>query len=118
MRPPEFKMEGSVRPELRWAHSFSPCLCGTCGSISLTVFFLAFLPQFVVEGAGPASAQLFLHGSLIIVVAAFVEPLMVMLGSKLTQYLGQNTRVAKWMDRGLGALFVGLGVRLALSDRA
>ena len=83
----------------------------------VAVFFLAFLPQFVVEGAGPASAQLFLHGSLIIVVAAFVEPPLVILGSKLTKYLSQNTRVAIWMDRGLGALFVGLGVRLALSER-
>ena len=84
----------------------------------VAVFFLAFLPQFVVDGAGPASAQLFLHGSLIIVVAAFVEPPLVFLGSKLTRYLKQNTRVAIWMDRGLGALFVGLGLRLALSERA
>ncbi len=83
----------------------------------VAIFFLAFLPQFVVEGAGPASAQLFLHGSLIIVVAAFVEPPLVILGAKLSKYLSQNTRVATWMDRGLGALFVGLGVRLALSER-
>ncbi|MEM7563879.1 MAG: LysE family translocator [Pseudomonadota bacterium] len=83
----------------------------------VAVFFLAFLPQFVVEGAGPASAQLFLHGLLIIVVAAFVEPPLVILGAKLSKYLSQNNRVATWMDRGLGALFVGLGVRLALSER-
>lgn len=83
----------------------------------VAVFFLAFLPQFVVEGAGPASAQLLLHGSLIIVVAAFVEPPLVIIGSKLTKYLSQNARVAIWMDRGLGALFVGLGIRLALSER-
>ncbi|MCK0770059.1 LysE family translocator [Chromohalobacter canadensis] len=37
----------------------------------VAIFFLAFLPQFVVQGAGPVGAQLFLHGSLIIVVAAF-----------------------------------------------
>ena len=83
----------------------------------VAVFFLAFLPQFVVEGAGPASAQLFLHGTLIIVVAAFIEPFLVMIGAKLTRYLSQNNRVAIWMDRGLGALFVGLGLRLALSER-
>ena len=35
----------------------------------VSIFFLAFLPQFVVDGAGPVSAQLFLHGSLIIIVA-------------------------------------------------
>ncbi|HHI71584.1 MAG TPA: LysE family translocator, partial [Rhodobacteraceae bacterium] len=40
----------------------------------VAIFFLAFLPQFVVAGAGPVWAQLFLHGVLIIVVAAFIEP--------------------------------------------
>ena len=83
----------------------------------VAIFFLAFLPQFVVVGAGPASAQLFLHGSLIIVVAAFIEPPLVILGAKLTNYLSQNSRVAAWMNRGLGSLFIALGVRLALSER-
>lgn len=83
----------------------------------VAVFFLAFLPQFVVEGAGPASAQLFLHGVLIIVVAALVEPPLVFLGARLSRYLGQNAGLAMWMDRGLGAMFVGLGARLALSER-
>ncbi len=82
----------------------------------VAVFFLAFLPQFVEVGAGSVSAQLFLHGSLIIVVAAFVEPPLILIGGKLTGYLGSNTQVSRWMDRGLGALFIGLGVKLATSD--
>jgi len=83
----------------------------------VAIFFLAFLPQFVEAGAGPVSAQLFLHGSLIIVVAAFVEPPLIIIGGKLTGYLNNNTRVSRWMDRGLGALFVWLGIKLATSDR-
>lgn len=84
----------------------------------VAIFFLAFLPQFVVAGAGPTSLQLFLHGSLIIVVAAFIEPPLIFLGARLTKYLNQNSPVAAWMDRGLGTLFVGLGVRLAFSEKA
>jgi len=83
----------------------------------VAIFFLAFLPQFVEAGAGPVSAQLFLHGSLIIIVAAFVEPPLVLIGGKLTGYLNKNTHVSRWMDRGLGALFVWLGIKLATSDR-
>ena len=83
----------------------------------VAIFFLAFLPQFTVPGAGPASAQLFLHGSLIIVVAAFIEPPLVIAGASLSRHLSENPRVASWMDRGLGALFIGLGARLALSER-
>ncbi len=83
----------------------------------VAIFFLAFLPQFVEVGAGPVSAQLFLHGFLIIVVAAFIEPPLILIGGKLTGYLSKNIQVSRWMDRGLGALFVGLGIKLATSDR-
>jgi len=81
----------------------------------VAIFFLAFLPQFVVAGAGPVSAQLFLHGTLIIVVAALIEPPVVLAGSQLGAFLRENRRVGLWMDRGLGALFVALGARLAAS---
>ncbi|EJC73269.1 LysE family translocator [Rhizobium hidalgonense] len=83
----------------------------------VAIFFLAFLPQFVVEGAGPAWAQLMLHGGLIIAVAAFVEPPLVLLGGRLAEALRHNQKIGLWLDRGLGALFLALGVRLALSSR-
>ncbi|ULR46601.1 LysE family translocator [Rhizobium sp. K102] len=82
----------------------------------VAIFFLAFLPQFVVEGAGPAWAQLMLHGGLIIGVAAFIEPPLVLLGGRLADMLKNNREIERWLDRGLGALFVALGVRLALTS--
>lgn len=83
----------------------------------VAIFFLAFLPQFVVEGAGPVSAQLFLHGTLIIVVAAFIEPPLIFASSWLAGALRHNRSLGIWMDRGLGALFIALGARLAASSR-
>lgn len=83
----------------------------------VAIFFLAFLPQFVVEGAGPVWAQLFLHGTLIIVVAAFIEPPLILAGDKLTNSLRNNPRFGLRLDRSLGAIFIGLGMRLALDER-
>ncbi len=83
----------------------------------VAIFFLAFLPQFVVEGAGPVWAQLFLHGTLIIVVAGLIEPPLVIVGEKLTSKLRHNPSIGKWMDRTLGSIFIALGVRLALTER-
>ncbi len=83
----------------------------------VAVFFLAFLPQFVVPGAGPVWAQMFLHGILIIVVAGFIEPLLVLAGDGLTERLRRDPRIGLWMNRGLGTILVALGVRLALEER-
>ena len=81
----------------------------------VATFFLAFLPQFVVEGAGPVSAQLLLHGLLIIAVAALVEPPLVLAGARFVRHLRENPRVARWLERALGGLLVGFGVKLAFT---
>lgn len=83
----------------------------------VAVFFLAFLPQFVVADAGPVWAQLFLHGSLIIVVAAFIEPPLILAGEKLTTRLRNSPRFGLWLDRSLGTILVALGLRLAMEQR-
>lgn len=83
----------------------------------VAIFFLAFLPQFVEPGAGPVAWQLMLHGVLIIVVAAFIEPPFILLGDRIGGGLRTNRRVALWLDRSLGAFFVFLGLRLATSER-
>lgn len=84
----------------------------------VAIFFLAFLPQFVVPGAGPASLQLALHGFLIIAVAGLIEPPLVILGARLVTALRGNRRLGLWCERGLGALFIGLAARLAMSERS
>lgn len=83
----------------------------------VAIFFLAFLPQFVVPGAGPVWLQLLVHGCLIIAVAAVVEPPMILLGDRITSKLRDNRRFAVWLDRTLGVLFIGLAARLAAAQR-
>ena len=83
----------------------------------VAIFFLAFLPQFVVSGAGPLWAQLFLHDGLIIAVAALIEPPLVIAGARLTGALRDNPRFALWLDRSLGAILISLGVRLVFVER-
>lgn len=83
----------------------------------VAIFFLAFLPQFVEPGAGPVWAQLLLHGVLVIAVAALIEPPLVLAGARLSEGLRRNPKLGLWLDRTLGAVLVGLGVRLALQER-
>lgn len=81
------------------------------------IFFLAFLPQFVVEGAGPVWLQLMVHGVLIIAVAALVEPPLILIAGRATEKLRTSRRLGLWLDRTLGSMLVALGLKLAVTDR-
>ena len=83
----------------------------------VAIFFLAFLPQFVVSGAGPVWLQLLVHGVLIIVVAALIEPPLVVFGDRVTAKLRASGRLALWLDRALGGMLIGLGIKLAVTRR-
>ena len=81
----------------------------------VAIFFLAFLPQFVVEGAGPVSLQLLLHGTLIVVVGLLLQTPLILMGSRIASTLRGNQNLRHWFDRCLGALYFTLGIRLAIS---
>jgi threonine/homoserine/homoserine lactone efflux protein len=80
----------------------------------VALFFIAFLPQFVA-GEAPHKGLAFLLLGLIFIfnstlwclgVAAFA--------ARAASRLRQPGRAAAWINRGLGALFVFLGARIAL----
>lgn len=79
----------------------------------VALFFVAFLPQFVVPGQGPVPAQLALHGLLIVLTAIIMEPPMVLMADRLSHGFRANPTAGKWLDRALGVTFIGLGVKLA-----
>ena len=83
----------------------------------VAIFFLAFLPQFVAPGAGPVWVQLLAHGVACIAVGALIQPPLVLLDDRLTRRLRANPRLAAWMDRTIGAMLVGLGLKLATTER-
>jgi threonine/homoserine/homoserine lactone efflux protein len=83
----------------------------------LSIFFFAFLPQFVSgDGAGRLTQMLEL--SAVFMVVTFV----VFAGYGLAagwfrEHLIARPRVLTWMRRSFAAAFVALGVRLALAER-
>jgi threonine/homoserine/homoserine lactone efflux protein len=83
----------------------------------VAIFFLAFLPQFVVIGAGPVWLQVLVHGVLVIAIAGLIEPPLVFFASRVTQTLRADTRLGLWLDRALGGTLIALGVGLAATRR-
>jgi threonine/homoserine/homoserine lactone efflux protein len=80
----------------------------------VALFFIAFLPQFVAEEA-PHKGLAFLLLGLIFIFDATLWCLGVAaFAARAASRVRQSGRAMAWVNRGLGALFVFLGARIAL----
>jgi threonine/homoserine/homoserine lactone efflux protein len=82
----------------------------------VALFFLAFLPQFI-DAAAPHKALAFVAlGAVFAVNGTAVNVAFAALVARLRVALAGQRSIGRWLSRGVGALFVALGVRLALLD--
>ncbi len=86
----------------------------------VALFFLAFLPQFITPEA-PGQAMAFLAlGTLFNLGGTAVNVVVALLAGAVRDALSRSsgsTGLGAWLRRGAGALFVGLGLKLALGSR-
>jgi threonine/homoserine/homoserine lactone efflux protein len=80
----------------------------------VAMFFLAFLPQFVDPKGPHPTLQILLLGVTVNMIALPTNILLVCGSARLTESLRRNVSVSRWLQKGLGTLFVVLGVRLAV----
>lgn len=81
----------------------------------VVLFFLSFLPQFVLPGRGPVPAQLALLGVLFTLQAAVLFGLLGFFAGAVGGWFEGRPRAALWLDRVAGTVFVALGARLLLA---
>jgi threonine/homoserine/homoserine lactone efflux protein len=82
----------------------------------LTIFFLAYLPQFVDAGAGQPLAQLLNLSALFMAMTFAVFVVYVLVAHGLRRHVMGSARVQQGLRRGFSAAFAALGARLALSE--
>jgi threonine/homoserine/homoserine lactone efflux protein len=81
----------------------------------VVLFFLAFLPQFVVAAQGSVPLQLGLLGLLFTAQAALLFGLLGWFSGSLGAWLNRRPAVGPWLDRLAGTVFIGLGLRMITS---
>ncbi|MDY7065639.1 Homoserine/homoserine lactone efflux protein [Pseudomonas extremaustralis] len=83
----------------------------------LTIFFLAFLPQFVTpDSTAPALQMLVLSGVFMaMTLAVFV--VYGLLANGFRRAVIESPRVQNWLRRSFAAAFAGLGLNLAFAQR-
>ncbi len=104
---------GSADPSLRGL--FLKGLLANAINPKVVLFFLSFLPQFVVESQGQVAGQLGALGVLFTLQAALLFGLLGYFSGAVGAWLHRRPAVGQWLDRLAGVVFVALGLRMISS---
>jgi threonine/homoserine/homoserine lactone efflux protein len=83
----------------------------------LTIFFLAFMPQFVEPGAASPLLQLLALSAVFMAMTFAVFVLYGLLAHAFRRSVIESPRVQDWLRRGFASAFAGLGAQLAADLR-
>ena len=83
----------------------------------VSIFFMAFLPQFADPARGPLSLQMLLLGGVFIVSTILVFGGIALLTGSIGPWLSRSPKTQVVMNRVAGLVFVGLAVKLATVKR-
>ena len=83
----------------------------------VVVFFVSLLPQFIVPDAGNPTIQLLVLGVSLNIIALIINLLLVLFAESVIERLGARKTLASVLNKLLGGIFIGLGIRLAALQR-
>jgi len=83
----------------------------------LTIFFLAFLPQFIKPGTVDPLFQLLLLSAVFMAMTFIIFVVYGLLAHAFRKTVVESPRVQTWLRRGFAAAFAGLGAELALTEK-
>lgn len=83
----------------------------------LTLFFFAFMPQFVDPNAVGATAEMLGLAGVFMAVTFIVFALYGLLAAQARTHVMSRPNVVRWLTRGFASAFALMGVRLALAER-
>jgi len=83
----------------------------------VTIFFLAFLPQFASPEYGAISPQIFLLGGVFMSTALLVFSAIAILAGTLGVWLQRSPTTQMYLNRGAGMVFIGLALKLATTSQ-
>ena len=93
------------------------CILTNILNPKLSLFFLAFLPQFVPANAPDASARMLILGGVFMALTFLVFAIYAALAAGLRRQVLSRPGIMTWTQRSFAAALGVMGLRLALADR-
>jgi len=115
--PAATKSASSVESNVPWSALFRRGFMMNVVNPKVGLFFLAFLPQFVVRDAGGIALQLFLLGIVFMLQAVLVFGVIGYLSGSLGDVLLKRPGLSKYFAWLTAGVFTALGLKLALAGR-
>lgn len=106
-----------ARPAVEGARLYVRGILMNITNPKVSIFFLAFLPQFVDRQAGHVSLQMLALGGIFILATLLAFGVMTLLAASVGAKFGQSPRAQKSMNRLAGVVFLGLAAKLAMTER-
>ena len=79
----------------------------------VVLFFVSFFPQFVAADSEHKALAFLSLGVVFVLMSTAWNSFVAWIAGSVTQRLGGKPAVKRWLDRGVGGAFVGLGIKLA-----
>ncbi|MGV2975307.1 LysE family translocator [Roseibium alexandrii] len=111
------KINGNSAPEMSLPALYLRGIIMNVTNPKVAIFFLAFLPQFADPARGSVPFQILIFGGLFIVATILVFGAVALGAGSLGGYLKRSPSAQVWLNRLAGVVFVGLAVRLAISEQ-
>lgn len=83
----------------------------------VSIFFLAFLPQFADPSRGSVFVQIFMLGGIFILAALLVFGCVACLAERVNRWLQRSACMERRLNRFAGVVFVGIALKLAFTQR-
>ena len=83
----------------------------------IALFFLALLPQFISTGSNAKPAAFVALGIIFIYNSLFITIGFAAIVARARTHFQGASRIALWLNRSCGALFIAIGVKLALTEK-
>lgn len=108
-------VDGAVAlPALSYGRIFRQGLLTNVLNPKVALFFLAFVPQFIAPDAPQKALAFIVLGCIFNFNGMFWCHLLAFSTAFASRKVRLPTRVATWLNRVMGGLFVGLGIKLAV----